>query len=872
VHRLEELESELNVIINETQHKRKWSPEDSTFRDIPRLGSDVNTHKDHMTVATTDWPPIERQTHDMNEDINGSDNDIKPVLTPESDGISLSATQELAVTDSHNKTSLAIQSTTSHKPSVDNSKALRVKRVTVGTALVSQPMTTTVGNKSTVKAMPKTTDAYECEASLRAHNQSVGHSTTSTEEIRQRIDETIVSNSAIINTLAVNSKYTPNQYTKRQPKSIIPLTQRIDITLNEEMISRNELAVTDSHNKTSLAIQSTTAYKPSVDYNKALQVKRVTVGTANHYPNSVGRNPLAVNTKKYPKLYPKLQPKSTISLTVPTTVSANPQPNTDKNQILVVLPINRVTTGSALRPQTTTGVGKVVDTKSPVYVLPKTTQALNAIKISDKTVFLSQIIDSVNNNQRLNTTGSVQSVVKSYDFQYKCPTGCGYGADDKPSLVEHMKNKHKDIQTFECNSNTCREMYTTLPELKRHITEKHLIRRYVCDRGFKTGSILRQHLDGVHSTREYRCDWPDCQHRTHTKALLRAHRLTHSADKPFKCQWPGCDYRCKTLSLMCSHRRIHANRQFACDWPQCDRRFKTKSSLKLHSVVHKGLVPPAPQSADKSYLCAHEDCGQRFATKLQFDSHVRAAHPTDLPFGCDYENCDKRYKKRNELYRHKKLTHLTVGRQFRCPESGCGRDFRTDKEMKRHLNDVHSTREYRCDWPDCQHRTHTQKQMNNHRRVHSNHKPYACDSPGCEYRGHSHGLLRSHKMNCHTEPSLACDWPACDYKGRTKFQIQLHRMSHTGDKPYECEWPGCDYKCSTTSNIQAHRMTHTGDKPYACVWPDCDQRFAKKSTLKIHVRTHSAPDIECDVDGCKFRTRYKKTIASHKRLIHKLFV
>ncbi|CAG2109849.1 unnamed protein product, partial [Medioppia subpectinata] len=978
VHRLEELESELNVIINETQHKRKWSPEETSFRENPRVGSDVNTRVDHMTVATTGWPPIERQTHDMNEDINVSDDDIKPVLTPESDCISLSATQEMSSIDN----------------TVDNVSIVKTSLVLSGNRVPEQQNR---GNRLCLKFSKDFLRFRQIEMSS--------------------IDNTVDNVSIVKTSLVLSGNRVPEQQNRgnrlclKFSKNFLRFRQlsaqkrkwcsdNVDlndernedinaITLNEDMMSRDELAVTDSHNKTSLAIQSTTSHKPSVDNNKALRVKRVTVGTAlvsqptttieeTIVSNSAIINPLAVNTVNTCKQYPTPQPYSTNPVTAEKTTLGlkkfceqkfvcthegcgreflRPRdrlfhikymhsfaaedksilkqfqcPHDDCDRVFKYegLLQRHVDDGHSTREyrcdwpdcQFWTHTECLLDNHRLVHsedkpfecqwpgcdYRAKTKYAMTFhVKhkhLSDPLAcdwsecgrsfaFKTQLIKHMSVHK-----GLVPSVSQSLDKPFVCAhEECGQRFATKIQFNRHVTAAHPTDRPFACDFQNCGKRFKTRNALIIHKKVVHLTvgqqfrcPKPGCGRAFKTNLILRGHLNGVHSTREYRCDWPDCQYRTHTQPLLDMHRLIHSEDKPYACDWPACQYTGRSYAQLNAHKKTHEdNRPLACDWPECGLHFKTTLRLKEHMIVHKGLVPPVNQSADTSYVCAHEDCGQRFATKIQFNRHVTAAHPTDRPFTCDYENCGKRFKTRKTLMNHKREVHLTVGQQFRCPESGCGQAFKTKLILRAHLKNSHSTREYRCDWLDCQYRTHTQPLLDMHRLIHSEDKPYACDWPGCEQRTRTYGQINAHKKS-HSDNGLllACDWPGCEYTARTKSQIKIHQVIHSDDMPYvcdwpqceyrgrskrrlnahkkihddnkpvACDWPACEYRCRTVDAMKSHRLIHTDERPHACDWPDCGKRFKSKNMLRDHVVVHTGPDMRCDVKGCEFKTRHRK--------------
>ncbi|CAG2106010.1 unnamed protein product [Medioppia subpectinata] len=180
--------------------------------------------------------------------------------------------------------------------------------------------------------------------------------------------------------------------------------------------------------------------------------------------------------------------------------------------------------------------------------------------------------------------------------------GCGKEFRDKYDFIQH-RLKHTTVRPFACDYQNCDKRFKSEQHLRQHkrnmhsgVSRKPQFRTFRCPkqdcgRAFHWASALWGHMNGVHSTREYRCDWPDCQHRTHSQELMKRHRLRHSQKKYQKmtCDWPACEYRTYSRGLLRCHMRSHStDRPHACHWPGCEHKFKTTSGLRNHMVFHSG--------------------------------------------------------------------------------------------------------------------------------------------------------------------------------------------------------------------------------------------------------------------------------------------
>ena len=156
-------------------------------------------------------------------------------------------------------------------------------------------------------------------------------------------------------------------------------------------------------------------------------------------------------------------------------------------------------------------------------------------------------------------------------------------------------------------------------------------------------NALTEHMKECHDYGEYPCDEADCKFVAYAQVCLRKHktqfhgtgrrrRLTH---EDFSCQL--CGFTTIRRLLLDIHMRIHENRQTKCEF--CSYTAVTVKQIHDHILYHfriknfachlcpasfhiNGILTQHLRMHTKDYACVH--CRETFATKNQFDRHVRA--------------------------------------------------------------------------------------------------------------------------------------------------------------------------------------------------------------------------------------------------------
>ena len=202
----------------------------------------------------------------------------------------------------------------------------------------------------------------------------------------------------------------------------------------------------------------------------------------------------------------------------------------------------------------------------------------------------------------------------------------------------------------------------------------------------------------------------------------------------FACSIPGCDRKFKKEARLDLHVAAHTIK-FIAGCKICDKEFRTQEKLDTHmKTCHLSR---------KEYICSEGKCkGRIFNRKEHYRKHLKSAHnmedPTYNPmpslFKCDEIDCTKKYKTEEKLNAHKRKHQGLKG----WPCELCPKAFEEEKNLKRHIYELHETDtpRYSCPHQECNGKTFWQSQsLESHlRTIHCPKEPepyrYFCDVCG----------------------------------------------------------------------------------------------------------------------------------------------
>ena len=163
---------------------------------------------------------------------------------------------------------------------------------------------------------------------------------------------------------------------------------------------------------------------------------------------------------------------------------------------------------------------------------------------------------------------------------YQCET-----SDATFSLIS--KQTHTGERPYDVSSKALSPQKTPLPS---HVASEHMAKRYaceLCDKRFKTESVLKYHLNKHYGIKPFECGKCDA---TFANPQARAcHVNTHTGVRPLH----ACKLCSRTFMSSSGLRKhvmtVHFGRKFIC--PVCNKGFTQSHNFKHHMNKHYGVRP-----------------------------------------------------------------------------------------------------------------------------------------------------------------------------------------------------------------------------------------------------------------------------------------
>jgi hypothetical protein len=185
---------------------------------------------------------------------------------------------------------------------------------------------------------------------------------------------------------------------------------------------------------------------------------------------------------------------------------------------------------------------------------------------------------------------------------------------------------------------------------------------------------------------------------------LRAHEVVHQPagdNRPFLCHQCGRGFgrqeHVARHQKICGQKHVKRLAVLGTD-PEREPR---KEILKL--MYQLGFHSLQKDAASGMFACP--ECGSQFKCKRYVAEHYARTHRVEnlkLPYRC--EECGRGFKVMKDLIRHSKKPYVHkesyMAKAFVCEEVGCGRRFRREFELKRHIRIHAGIRDYKCDLCD----------------------------------------------------------------------------------------------------------------------------------------------------------------------------
>ncbi|THH12074.1 hypothetical protein EW145_g244 [Phellinidium pouzarii] len=299
-----------------------------------------------------------------------------------------------------------------------------------------------------------------------------------------------------------------------------------------------------------------------------------------------------------------------------------------------------------------------------------------------------------------------------------------------PSTATHVIVNGKlvvdDKRRYRCTYDGCNKKYKKPSRLEEH-ERSHT--------GARPFAHSRSHLP--ESARSFACQHEDCTKKFWTAQHLKRHEEMHAGEKTFKCPEDGCPESFAKQYQLRSHTVTShyppGTKPYLCEYSECTKSFSTNQKFKAHVKIHE----------ERRYVCSHSSCSEKeaqvyFSTWSALQTHSRLEHPAK----CPYQSCNgKTFSQQKGLRAHLKIHEQRevelvlagtvrddggeaddehedrpikrrrggeVGRDWKCTEEGCTKDFKSRRDfvcsidecgasfgykhlLRRHVARLHST-------------------------------------------------------------------------------------------------------------------------------------------------------------------------------------
>ncbi|NXI51282.1 E4F1 factor, partial [Chloroceryle aenea] len=456
-----------------------------------------------------------------------------------------------------------------------------------------------------------------------------------------------------------------------------------------------------------------------------------------------------------------------------------------------------------------------------------------SITVAHIVVEASSIAEEIGNASAIVGSGHIKEVIVAGDHVFENPNGHVDGEVSE----EHGQPEEQDIST-------------ELIKVKLLVNKEG---RYVCElcqKTFKTASILKAHMITHSSRKDYECKL--CGTSFRTKGSLIRHHRCHTDERPYKCKKCGKSFResgaltrhLKSLTPCTEKIRFNMNKEIVVnkdDLPagSCSSNTDTVSSIasepiETSPVIH--LMTDAKGNVLHEVHVQMQELPVVDAKSLDQDQ----SHPEELP--CEGEASSENLLRQAMRNSGIVIERVAVEEMQKPPEPAVAAAEEIENEaveaeeepcgeqcVETAAEQTNGYKSYVC--PHCNEAFGDAASLETHIKGHLDYKPFKCEECGKEFtKGY---LLKRHQEVHVNERRFRCG--ECGKLYKTIAHVKGHRRVHSDERPYSC--PTCGKRYKTKNAQDVHFRTHLEEKPYVCQY--CSRGFREKGSLVRHIRRHT---------------------------------
>ncbi|XP_049646982.1 transcription factor E4F1 isoform X4 [Accipiter gentilis] len=439
-----------------------------------------------------------------------------------------------------------------------------------------------------------------------------------------------------------------------------------------------------------------------------------------------------------------------------------------------------------------------------------------SITVAHIVVEASSIAEEISNASAIVGSGRIKEVIVAGDHVFENPNGHVDG-----EVTEEQGNPEDQEQ----------DIATELIKVKLLINKEG---RYVCElcqKTFKTASILKAHMITHSSRKDYECKL--CGTSFRTKGSLIRHHRRHTDERPYKCKKCGKSFResgaltrhLKSLTPCTEKIRFNMNKEIVVnkdDLPtgSCSSNTDTFSSIASESietspVIH--LVTDAKGNVLHEVHVQMQELPVVDAKSLDQDQ----SHPEELP-------CEGEVNSENLLRQAMRNSGIVIERvtmeEMQMPDEPA---VAATEEIE---NEVVEAEEELCEEQCVE---VEQVELTDAERT-NGYKSYVC--PHCNEAFSEVTSLETHIKGHLDYKPFKCE--ECGKEFTKGYLLKKHQEVHVNERRFRCGECGKLYK--TIAHVKGHRRVHSDERPYSC--PKCGKRY-KTKTATEDIETSEATEI-----------------------------